>query len=189
MKVEVQRFSFVTWPRGRCVTWICRWGPLILSHHPAKFGVHRPYENGNITFFICHVTAILKSHVTLCVYWEVTNPLCLGSIGLVKVGIQRFWFVTWPHGRCVTWRCRWGPLILTHHFGKFGVHRSSEGGDITFLFVTWPRYRSVTWLGGWGPLILSHHRDRFGVYRPYVTENNSVCSISSNSNSNAEVYK
>ena len=54
-----------------------------------------------------------------------------------------------------------------------------------FLFVTWPRYRSVTWLGGWGPLILSHHPARFGVHRSYVTGNNGVCSIGSNSNSNS----
>ena len=39
--------------------------PLILSHHPAKFGVHRPCESGDITFFICHVTSISKCHVTL----------------------------------------------------------------------------------------------------------------------------
>ena len=27
-------------------------GPLILSHQSAKFGVHRPCESGNITFFM-----------------------------------------------------------------------------------------------------------------------------------------
>ena len=40
-------------------------GPLILSHQSAKFGVHRPCESGNITFFICPVTLILKCHLTL----------------------------------------------------------------------------------------------------------------------------
>ena len=39
----------------------------ILSHHPAKFVVHRLCESGNITFSICHVTTKLKCHVTLCV--------------------------------------------------------------------------------------------------------------------------
>ena len=57
------------------------------------------------------------------------------------------------------------------------------------LFVTWPRYRRVTWLCWWGPFILRHHSTMFGVYRPYGTWNNDVCNISSNSNSNAEVYK
>ena len=38
---------FVTWPRCRSVTWLCGWGRLILNHHPARFGVHRPYGTGN----------------------------------------------------------------------------------------------------------------------------------------------
>ena len=67
VKVEVQRFLFVTWPRTWCVTWLRRWGPLILSHHPAKFEVHRPCQSEDITFFVCHVTSILKCHVTLWV--------------------------------------------------------------------------------------------------------------------------
>ena len=41
---------FVMWPRYRRIAWLCGWGPLILSHHPAKFGVHRPCESGDITF-------------------------------------------------------------------------------------------------------------------------------------------
>ena len=34
-------------------------------HNPAKFGVHRPCESKDITFFICRVTTISKCHVTL----------------------------------------------------------------------------------------------------------------------------
>ena len=40
-------------------------GSLVLSHELAKFRIHRPCESGDITFFICHVTTILKCHVTL----------------------------------------------------------------------------------------------------------------------------
>ena len=64
---EDKTFWYDTWPRDRCVTWLCRWGPLILSHHPAKFRVHRPCERRNITFSVCHLTTILKCHVTLWV--------------------------------------------------------------------------------------------------------------------------
>ena len=46
-KVELECFLFVTWTRYRSVTWLCGWGPLVLSHHPAKFGVHRPYGTLN----------------------------------------------------------------------------------------------------------------------------------------------
>ena len=61
---------------------------LILSHHPAKFGVHKIYESGNITFFICQVTTKSKCHVTLWV--GSTHPRPLGSIDLVKVEIKGF---------------------------------------------------------------------------------------------------
>ena len=54
VNVEIKCFWLNTWPRDRCAMWLCRWGTLILSL-PAEFGVHRPCENGNITFFICHL--------------------------------------------------------------------------------------------------------------------------------------
>ena len=53
------------WPCGRCITSLCGWGSLILGHHAAKFGIYRPCKIGIITFSICHVTTISKSHVTL----------------------------------------------------------------------------------------------------------------------------
>ena len=53
----------------------------------------------------------------------------------------------------------------------------------------WPRCWRVTWLCGCGPLILNHHPVRFGAHRSYGTGKNGVCCISSNSNSNADVYK
>ena len=68
VKVEVYRFLFVTWPLGWCVTWLLGWGALILSHHPTKFGVHRPWENEDIAFFIYHVSTISKCHLTLWVW-------------------------------------------------------------------------------------------------------------------------
>ena len=62
-------FWLDTWPRDWSVTWLHGWGPLILSHQLAKYGVHRPCEKGDIKFFSCHVTTILKSHVT----WQVSG--------------------------------------------------------------------------------------------------------------------
>ena len=72
VNVEIKRFWFDTWPSDWCVMWLCRWGPLILSlpakfgvawvgcltlsHHHAKFVVHRSCDSGYITFLICHVT-------------------------------------------------------------------------------------------------------------------------------------
>ena len=66
VNVEIKRFWLDTWPRDRCVMWLCRWGLLILNL-PAKFEVHRPCESGNITFFICHLTTIMNCHVNLWV--------------------------------------------------------------------------------------------------------------------------
>ena len=72
VKVEIYRFLFVTWPLDRCVTWLCGWGLLILSHHPAKFRVHRLCESEDKAVFICHVTTI--SNVTWLCGW---GPLIL----------------------------------------------------------------------------------------------------------------
>ena len=64
VKVKMKYFWFVTWPLDRSVTWLCGWGPFILSHHPAKFGIHRPWENEDIASLICHVINWSICHVT-----------------------------------------------------------------------------------------------------------------------------
>ena len=129
------------------------------SPHPEPlpcnvWGLYRPSESEDKTFLICHVTTWLMCHVTLWVRSHHTKSLPCKA-----------------RGPQALWKCRYN----------------------VFLLVTRPRYRSVTWLCGWGPLILSDHPAKFGVHRPYGTENNGVCNISSNSNSisssnsNAEV--
>ena len=149
-----------------------------------------------MTFLIFHVTSQLKYHVTFWV--EPPHPdsapyQVLGLMNLVNVDIKRFWFVTWPHDWCVTWPCEWGLLILSPQPANFVTHRPCESGSITLFICHVATRLIVTWLCTWGPLILSHHLARFGVHKPYVTGNNDVCSISSNSisssnsNSNAEV--
>ena len=116
---------------------------------------------------------------------QVTTLLSLGSTGLVKVEIKRFWFVTWTRGRWVMRFCRWGPLFLSYHPAMFGVHKPCESGYIT-LFICHVTTISKCHLALWvKPLILSHHPAKFGVHRPYGTGNDSVCNISSNSNSNS----
>ena len=51
---------FATWPRYQSVTWLCGWVPLILSPHPARFGVHRPYITGNNS--VCSVSSNSNSN-------------------------------------------------------------------------------------------------------------------------------
>ena len=131
MKLKTKYFWFVTWPQNRSVTWLNGCISLILSHDLDKFGVYKIYESGNATFFICQVTTILKCHVTLWV--GSLHPRPLGSIGLVKVEIKRFWFFTWPRNQCVMWFCRWCPFILSYYPAKFGVHRPCESVNITFF--------------------------------------------------------
>ena len=41
----------------------CQWVSLILSHYPAKFGVHRPCESRNIMLLICHVINMSREFV------------------------------------------------------------------------------------------------------------------------------
>ena len=134
VKVDIYPFLFVKWPRGWRVTWICGWCPFILSHHTTKFGVHRPFESENITFFICHVTKISKYHVT---FW--VGPLTL-SYCPTKLGIHRtcesgdsILFVTWLRYQSIIWLCGWGLLIVNDHPTKFRVHRPYETGNKTFV--------------------------------------------------------
>ena len=103
----------------------------------------------------------------------------------MKVEIKRFQFVTWPRYQSFTWHFGWDPLILGHHFAKFGVHRPCESGDITFLIchvIPILKCHVTLWVGS---LILSHHPANFGVHRSYETGNYSVCNISSISSSNS----
>ena len=66
------KFFFFTWPRDWCVKWLCGLSPLILSHHLAKFGVHRPCGSGDKRFLF--VTWPRYRSVTWLVGW---GPLIL----------------------------------------------------------------------------------------------------------------
>ena len=64
------------------VTWVF-WDPFMMSKHPAKFGVHRCYDSGDIPFSICHVTT-----------WSIVTWLCgWGALILsdhpAKFGVHR----------------------------------------------------------------------------------------------------
>ena len=103
--------------------------------------------------------------------WFSTLP-SFGGHGLCECGDKTFWLDTLPCDWCVTWLCRWSPLILSNHPAKLGVHRPCESKNITFFsFVTWPQYWSATWLCGRHPLILSHQLAKFGVHRPCESGN------------------
>ena len=61
-----------------------------------------------MTVLNIYVTTQLKCHVTFCVRPPHPNfaPYqVLGAIGLVKVEIKRFLFITWPRHRSVTCLC------------------------------------------------------------------------------------
>ena len=72
VKIKIKHFWFVTWLDNWSVTWLCGQGFLILSHHPAKFGVHSPCESGDITFLVCHVTTWF-----MCYWLSRWGPLSL----------------------------------------------------------------------------------------------------------------
>ena len=98
-----------SWKNGETMLFICpvtTWSKchvtlcfLILSHHPFTFGVHRPCESGEITFFWFsrdHVIEVSRDFVGVISSSPVTILLRLGAMGLVKMEIKRFLFVTWP---------------------------------------------------------------------------------------------
>ena len=63
VKGKTKYFWFITWPHNWIVMWLNGWIFLILSHHPTKFGVHRPCESGDITFWFATWARVL------CVTW------------------------------------------------------------------------------------------------------------------------
>ena len=75
VKVKIKYFWLVMWSPHQSVTWLFEWAPFILSHHPAKFGVRRPCESGDITSLIYHVTTCLMFHV-IC-GWGFPHPMLL----------------------------------------------------------------------------------------------------------------
>ena len=136
---------------------------FILASTSFLFTSRRPCGWRNMTFLIFHVTTQLKCHVIFWVcppYPDSAPYQVLGARVLVNVEIKRFWLDTWPRDRCVTWLCKWGPLILSHYPGlvKVEIHR--------FLFVMGPWYWNFTSICGWGHLILSHHYGKSGGHRP-----------------------
>ena len=67
--------------------------PLILSPHPSKFGVHKPCESGDITFFIFsrdHDIEESRDFVGGVLSSCVTTLLSLGSIGPMELEIMTF---------------------------------------------------------------------------------------------------
>ena len=60
VNVWIWRLWFVTWPPSWYVTWLCAWSPLILTHHPAKFEVHRPYGSGDND--VCNISSNSSSN-------------------------------------------------------------------------------------------------------------------------------
>ena len=51
-------FKFATWSKGRVTM---SWSPSKVNYHPAKFGGHRHYGNGDIVVLVCHITS--QDHV------------------------------------------------------------------------------------------------------------------------------
>ena len=105
VKVEIYRFLFVTCPLGRCVRWLWGWGPRIPSHHPAKFGIHRPCESEDITCLF--VTWPLIRCVTWLSGWA---PLIL-SHHPAKFAVDR------------PYESEYITFFICHVTTKFGVHK------------------------------------------------------------------
>ena len=132
LKVEIYRFLFVTCPLGRCVRWLWGWGPLILSHHPAKFRVHRPCESEDITCLF--VTWPLIRCVTWLSGWA---PLIL-SHHPAKFAVDR------------PYESEYITFFICHVTTKFGVHKSFESGDIPVFIchvITISKYHVTFWVG------------------------------------------
>ena len=131
----------------------------MVSHHLAMFGGRWSSSNGDINYFICHVTS--QNHVierssnflswsSLC---HVTTLPNLVARGIVVVEVH-FYFVTWSS------KTIWLKDQVTITIGapaKFDDHKQYSNGDIIVLFCHMIQQNHVTrrlrtlWVGAaWG---------------------------------------
>ena len=114
---------FITWPhvniwlKGR----VTLWSVASYSKPPP---CHRLFGNGDIMFFICHVTSRLWGwwpHIISYHHVKSKKPA-----SVVDLKIYRSSFVTWSH--VTTWSKShatfvWYSLIINHYLVKFGGYR------------------------------------------------------------------
>ena len=125
------------WPREQKKMWLLSLWLLIISHYPANSS-HRSRGNGDIAFFICHVTWCV--HVTngLCDFMDtIFSPKATSLSSLVAIGfveVEKTFFtchvITWQRDHRITRLCwRWS-FTLNHEAAKYGGHKSCESSDI-----------------------------------------------------------
>ena len=125
------------WPREQKKMWLLSLWLRIISHYPANSG-HRSRGNGDIAFFICHVTWCV--HVTNGLYDFVDtifSPKATSLSRLVAIGfveVEKFFFhlsrdylTTWSQITRLFWR--WS-FTLNHQPAKYSGHKSCESSDI-----------------------------------------------------------
>ena len=127
---------------------------FIFGEHRLSFSISTALRLRKQIFLIFHMTTQLKCHLTFSMGLShpesATYQVFGGSGAFVNVETKHFWFVKWSSEWCVPWLRRWGFLIVTYHSAKFGVHRPSESGDITFLIChvsTIVKCHMALWVG------------------------------------------
>ena len=136
--MEIYRFLFVTWAQCRSVTRLSRWSPFILSDHPAKFGVRRPYGAGNNG--VCNVSSSSSSISNSNSNAEVPMPRFTNDLFLVVLrnGVKNFhvkntWFVTYIGTENTAKQSAEECLYIPHYFCSFyKLLRGRCSGDPSF---------------------------------------------------------
>ena len=115
VKVEIYRLWFITWPRSWCVMQLYGWGPFILSHQSAKFGIHRPCESGDIASLILsrdHLVDVSRDFMRGFSHPKSSRCKVWGPKVWWKWNYSAFLFVTWPRYWSVTRCCGWSGVLL-----------------------------------------------------------------------------
>ena len=131
MQIEV--FSFFTWPRYQRITWSSGWDSPNVSHHSVKFSGHRHCVIVDIDFFHLpcdHVIQSSRDFEDRILPPQYTTLPGFLAIDNVEVQIQVFTFVMWPHNQKVKWHWRWGSSIASYYSGNCGGHRYCGRADI-----------------------------------------------------------
>ena len=78
----------------RCVTWLFGWGHLILNHHPARFGVHRPNGTGNNGVCCISSNSISNSNSNAEVYkWPFFRPIRIANFSRWLIVTQKMNYI------------------------------------------------------------------------------------------------
>lgn len=97
------------------IIWFFEWWLHVISYHPVKFVVHRPFKIRNIMFFICHETTYNQRIMWLCALRPNIISYDLAEFGSHKpFGNSNATLFILQVALVLSDNCGWWRLVLSH---------------------------------------------------------------------------